>query len=93
MNKTCLLSGNFALDTIVTRDYSDGFVLMRLDGGEYRQGTWSVKEEVLTLKFDDGEVMKGTFCEEGLLLDYDGGFLLDFCYLTKPYEIDSEASP
>ena len=27
MNKTCLLSGNFALDTIVTRDYSDGFVV------------------------------------------------------------------
>ena len=25
--KTCLLSGNFALDTIVTRDYPDGFVV------------------------------------------------------------------
>ena len=25
--KTCLLSGNFALDTIVTRDYLDGFIL------------------------------------------------------------------
>ena len=25
--KTCLLSGNFALDTIVTRDYPDGFIL------------------------------------------------------------------
>ena len=25
--KTCLLSGNFALDTIVTRDYPDGFVI------------------------------------------------------------------
>ena len=27
MNKTCLLSGNFALDTIVTRDYPNGFVV------------------------------------------------------------------
>ena len=27
MKKTCLLSGNFALDTIVTRDYPDGFVI------------------------------------------------------------------
>ena len=27
MKKTCLLSGNFALDTIVTRDYPDGFVV------------------------------------------------------------------
>ena len=27
MKKTCLLSGNFALDTIVTRDYSNGFVV------------------------------------------------------------------
>lgn len=27
MNKTCLLSGNFALDTIVTRDYPNGFVI------------------------------------------------------------------
>ena len=25
--KTCLLSGNFALDTIVTRDYPNGFVV------------------------------------------------------------------
>ena len=27
MKKTCLLGGNFALDTIVTRDYPDGFVV------------------------------------------------------------------
>ena len=27
MKKTCLLSGNFALDTIVTREYPDGFVI------------------------------------------------------------------
>ena len=27
MKKTCLLSGNFALDSIVTRDYSNGFVI------------------------------------------------------------------
>ena len=27
MNKTCLLSGNFALDTIVTREYPNGFVI------------------------------------------------------------------
>ena len=27
MKKTCILSGNFALDTIVTRDYPDGFVI------------------------------------------------------------------
>ena len=27
MRKTCLLSGNFALDTIVTRDYPNGFVI------------------------------------------------------------------
>lgn len=27
MKKTCLLSGNFALDTIVTRNYSNGFVV------------------------------------------------------------------
>jgi sugar/nucleoside kinase (ribokinase family) len=29
MKKTCLLSGNFALDTIVTRDYPNGFVIGR----------------------------------------------------------------
>ena len=29
MKKTCLLSGNFALDTIVTRDYPNGFVVGR----------------------------------------------------------------
>ena len=27
MKKTCLLSGNFALDTIVTREYPDGFIV------------------------------------------------------------------
>ena len=27
MKKTCLLSGNFALDTIVTRVYPNGFVI------------------------------------------------------------------
>ena len=27
MKKTCILSGNFALDTIVTRDYPNGFVV------------------------------------------------------------------
>ena len=27
MKKTCLLSGNFALDTIITRDYPNGFVV------------------------------------------------------------------
>ena len=27
MNKTCLLSGNFALDTIVVRDYPEGFTV------------------------------------------------------------------
>lgn len=27
MKKTCLLSGNFALDTIVTRDYPNGFII------------------------------------------------------------------
>lgn len=27
MKKTCLLSGNFAFDTIVTREYPDGFVI------------------------------------------------------------------
>lgn len=27
MKKTCLLSGNFALDTIVTREYPNGFVI------------------------------------------------------------------
>ena len=29
MKKTCLLSGNFALDTIVTREYPNGFVVGR----------------------------------------------------------------
>ena len=29
MKKTCMLSGNFALDTIVTRDYPNGFVVPR----------------------------------------------------------------
>ena len=27
MKKTCLLSGNFALDTIVVREYPNGFVV------------------------------------------------------------------
>ena len=27
MKKKCLLSGNFALDTIVTRDYPNGFIV------------------------------------------------------------------
>ena len=27
MNKTCLLSGNFALDTIITREYPNGFII------------------------------------------------------------------
>ncbi len=30
MKKKCLLSGNFALDTIVTRDYPNGFVVGKL---------------------------------------------------------------
>lgn len=29
MKKTCLLSGNFALDTIVTREYPNGFVIRK----------------------------------------------------------------
>lgn len=30
MKKKCLLSGNFALDTIVTRDNPNGFVVGKL---------------------------------------------------------------
>ena len=64
-----------------------------LDGGEWRDGSWSRKDNVLTLKFNDGEVMFGTYTDESLLLDCDGGFLLDYCHLTNPNEIDSAASP
>lgn len=53
--------------------------LTTLDGGEYREGTWSVDGRILTLTFNDGEVMRGAFGYEGLLLEYDGGFLLDHC--------------
>ena len=31
MKKTCLLSGNFALDTIITREYPNGFVVGRVN--------------------------------------------------------------
>jgi hypothetical protein len=64
-----------------------------LDGGEWRDGSWSRKDNVLTLKFNDGEVMFGTYTDEGLLLDCDGGFLLNYCHLTNLNEIDSAASP
>ena len=30
MKKECLLSGNFAFDTIVTHDYPNGFVVGKL---------------------------------------------------------------
>ena len=30
MKKKCLLSGNFAFDSIVTRDYPNGFVVGKL---------------------------------------------------------------
>lgn len=63
-------------------DHPNGINLTQLDGGEYREGSWSVKDDILTLKFDDGEVMTGTFATEGLLLDYEGGFLLEYCYET-----------
>ena len=53
--------------------------LTTLDGGEYREGTWSVDGRILTLTFNDGEVMRGAFGYEGLLLEYDSGFLLDHC--------------
>ena len=60
--------------------------LTTLDGGEYREGTctWSADGRTITLTFDDGEVMNGTFNDEGLLLEYDGGFLLDHCKYTLP---------
>ena len=74
-------------------DYSDGLDATRLHGGEYRCGTWSVKADVLTLQFDDGEVMKGTFSEEGLLLSYAGGFLLEYCHPAIPDKVDSSAAP
>jgi hypothetical protein len=74
-------------------DYSDGLDATRLDGGEYRHGTWSVKADVLTLQFDDGEVMKGTFSEEGLLLSYAGGFLLAYCHPAITDKVDSSAAP
>ncbi len=64
-----------------------------LDGGEWRDGSWSRKDDVLTLKFRDGEVMLGTYTDEGLLLCYDGGFLLDYCHVLNPNENDSAASP
>lgn len=54
-----------------------------LDGGEWRDGSWSRKDDELTLKFRDGEVMLGTYTDEGLLLDCDGGFLLDRFYLVE----------
>lgn len=38
---------------------------------------------MLTLKFRDGEVMFGTYTDEGLLLDYDGVYLLDNIYLIE----------
>lgn len=58
--------------------------LTPLDGGEYRQGVWTDDGQTLTLTFDNGEVMKGAFGYEGLLLEYDGGFLLDHCEYTLP---------
>lgn len=50
---------------------------MELDGGEYRYGTWSVNEDVLTLRFDDGEIVKCLYGPQGLRLAYEGGILLD----------------
>lgn len=54
--------------------------LTTLDGGDYRQGTWAIDGKTIILDFDNGERMTGTFTFEGLLLDYDGGFLLDQCH-------------
>lgn len=51
--------------------------VVQLNGGEYRQGTWSVKEDILKLRFDDGETLIGVYGSEGLLLAYEGGILLD----------------
>lgn len=59
--------------------------LVTLDGGEYRQGTWSIDGKTVILEFMNGEKMTGTFSYEGLLLDYDGGFLLDHCEYVLPY--------
>ena len=36
MKKTCLLSGNFALDTIVTRDYPNGFVVGKVNESHFK---------------------------------------------------------
>ncbi len=59
--------------------------LTTLDGGEYRQGTWSIDGKNLTLEFTNGEKMTGTFSYEGLLLEYEGDFLLDQCEYVLPY--------
>lgn len=59
-------------------DYPDGWpAVMDLDGGEYRQGTWSVEEDILRLRFDDGETLIGLYGPQGLRLAYEGGILLD----------------
>ena len=59
-------------------DYTDGWpAVMDLDGGEYRQGTWSVEEDILRLRFDDGETLIGVYGPQGLRLAYEGGILLD----------------
>ncbi len=54
-----------------------------LDGGQWRDGAWPWKDDMLTLKFHDGEIMLGTYTDEGLLPDCDGGFLLDHMNLIE----------
>lgn len=59
-------------------DYPEGSGdVVQLDGGEYRQGTWSVEEDILKLRFDDGETLIGVYGPQGLRLAYEGGILLD----------------
>ena len=49
--KTCLLSGNFALDTIVTRDYPDVFIL-----GKNNKFTETVVTECAGQSFPETQV-------------------------------------
>lgn len=52
--------------------------LNRLDGGEYRGGTWAQKGDRLTLRFSDGDVITGLFKDQDIVLNMDGGILLRY---------------
>ncbi len=59
-------------------DWTDAINLNRLDGGEYRDGTWTQKGDRLTLRFSDGDVITGLFKDQNILLNLDGDFLLRY---------------